>query len=173
MVLHREGPPSLVRASIAALDLVVAALFLARGAATVHGRLRDVLAAIPSIVLGGLAVKLAPSEWPPVCEFAFALGAAFAIVSLATLGRSFAILPARRAIVSRGPYALVRHPAYASELWMVAAAGLASSPWIALALVGLTFLSLVPRIRAEEALLAIDPSYASSGARFRLIPGLW
>lgn len=164
-----------MRGAIAALDLVVAILFLVRGAALAHGPARDVVAAIPSIVIGALAVKLAPERWPIGCELAFAIGAALAVGSLATLGRSFAILPARRAIVIRGPYRLVRHPAYASELVMASAAGAASQWWIGgAALVAIT-VSLVPRVLAEERVLAEDPAWReyASRVRYRLLPGIF
>ena len=164
-----------MRIAIAALDLGVAILFLARGAALVHAQPLDVLATLPSIVVGALAVQLAPPTWPRASELGFALGAALAIVALATLGRSFAILPARRALVSRGPYAWLRHPAYASELAMTVAAGAAIAWWAALAIGALTLVTLVPRIAREERVLAGDPGWReyASRVRFRVIPGIW
>lgn len=175
VLLHEPGPPWSVRIAIAALDLAVAILFLARGAALGHAQPLDVLATLPSIVVGALAVQLAPPVWPRASELAFVLGAALAIVALATLGRSFAILPARRALVGRGPYAWLRHPAYASELAMTVAAGAAIAWWAALASGALTLLVLVPRIAREERVLAGDPGWRAyaSRVRFRVIPGVW
>lgn len=175
VLVHDPGPPWLVRIAIAALDLAVAILFLTRGAALAHAEPLDVLATLPSIVVGALAVKLAPAAWPLASELGLALGAALAILSLATLGRSFAVLPARRALVVRGPYAWLRHPAYASELVMTVAAGAAIAWWAALGVGVLAALTLAPRIAREERVLARDPEWRAyaSGVRWRLIPGIW
>jgi protein-S-isoprenylcysteine O-methyltransferase Ste14 len=50
------------------------------------------------------------------------LGTLFTIWSLAVLGRCFGLFPEVRGLVLRGPYRLVRHPAYLGEV--VAALGL-------------------------------------------------
>ena len=44
------------------------------------------------------------------------LGLAMCVVSFFALGRSFGFAAANRGLVRRGPYALVRHPIYASYL---------------------------------------------------------
>jgi protein-S-isoprenylcysteine O-methyltransferase Ste14 len=41
-------------------------------------------------------------------------GLAVCVMSLLALGRSFGFVAADRGLVTRGPYALVRHPVYAS-----------------------------------------------------------
>jgi protein-S-isoprenylcysteine O-methyltransferase Ste14 len=175
ILLHEEGPPRSVRIAVAILNACVGTLFILRSPAVAHGRGASLAAAIPSIVIGGVALKLAPPVWPLGCEIAFGIATALALGSLAALGRSFAILPARRAIVARGPYRIVRHPAYASELAMLIAAGAARSPLWAALLAGLGVVALVPRILAEEALLAGDPAFAEYArkVRHRLVPGIW
>lgn len=50
------------------------------------------------------------------------LGTLWTIVSLATLGRCFGLLPEARGLITRGPYRLVRHPVYVGEL--IAALGI-------------------------------------------------
>ena len=50
-------------------------------------------------------------------------GVVFSIYALLVLGRSISLLPEARRLVTRGPYALVRHPLYLGE--MVAVAGIA------------------------------------------------
>jgi protein-S-isoprenylcysteine O-methyltransferase Ste14 len=45
-----------------------------------------------------------------------AIGLAFAIVSLGSLGRSFGVFPEARSLVTRGPYRWVRHPLYLAEI---------------------------------------------------------
>lgn len=105
-----------------------------------------------------------------------ALGACLALVSILTLGRSFAVLPSRRELVDRGPYRLIRHPAYLGQ-WLVVlgCSPAADPPWlgIALALGLLPWLAL--RLRAEEQLLSNDPAFAAyfTRVKWRLFPGLW
>lgn len=175
LFLRDEGPPLAVRASVALVNGGVGALFLARGPARAHGSTGALLAAVPSIALGGVALRVSPSEWPLASTLAFALAALGAIASLLALGRSFSILPAKRALVARGPYRALRHPAYACELAMVVAAGSARAWWVGAALGAAVLATLVPRVRAEEALLASDEAWTAYAARvrWRLVPGLW
>ena len=87
------------------------------------------------------------------------------MVSFVFLGRCFAILPAIRGIVSRGPFVIVRHPAYLGELIMVvgcvtAAAGNGVSvSWQHAMILFVTVGLFVIRIRAEENLLRTDAAY--------------
>lgn len=173
--LHADGPPTSVRIAISSLDAIVALLFLTRAGALAHGSAWSIVASVPSIVAATTAVRIAPERWPLAAEVGFGLATLLAIVSLLALGRSFAILPARRALVARGPYRLIRHPAYASELAMAIAAGAASSWWIALVVGAVVLLSLLPRIRAEEAVLRGDDAWRAYAERVpaRLIPGLY
>ena len=102
-------------------------------------------------------------------------GAAGALVSLATLGRSFGILAADRGLQCDGVYALVRHPAYLSYL-LIECGFLLQNPsgWNA-AVVALATACQIGRIRAEERLLGADLRYRAYAARvrFRLVPGLY
>lgn len=175
LFLHEGGPPLAVRVAVAVLNGGVGVLFLLRAPALAHGSSSAMLAAVPSIALGGIALRMAPEVWPLPATIAFVAATALAVVALLFLGRSFAILPARREVVARGPYRFVRHPAYASELAMVIAAGAARAWWAALLLGVLVALTLVPRIRAEEALLAGDEAWSAYArrVRFRLVPGLY
>ena len=55
----------------------------------------------------------------------------------------------------RGPYRLIRHPAYLGTIVGLFGLGLALGGWLgALAAGAITFAGHVPRIRAEEAMLA-------------------
>jgi protein-S-isoprenylcysteine O-methyltransferase Ste14 len=113
---------------------------------------------------GGLA------ELP--CEALQLAGVAVALISLGTLGRSFGLVAANRGIKTRGPYGLVRHPAYTG--YLIAYLGyVAENPSlrnIALLCLGTAF--QVVRIREEERILSRDEGYrAYQGAvRFRLVP---
>ena len=102
-------------------------------------------------------------------------GTVFAICALLVLGRSISILPEARRLVTRGPYALVRHPLYLGE--MVAVAGVALqrlSAW-ALLLLGLVWAFLLLRMKYEELVLFQSfPEYGDYTARTaRLVPGVY
>lgn len=94
-----------------------------------------------------------------------AIGASYALVSLAYLRASFSILPEARELVTNGPFALSRHPVYLGEA--IAAIG------VFLPLAGVRSLALIPylacqaiRIRWEEKVLEGEfPEYASYASR--------
>lgn len=128
---------------------------------------------------------LAPLLVRPVSGDGFhagAFGAALMLISVGmqfgaklTLGRSFGVVPARRAIVVRGPYKLVRHPIYAS--YLVGHAGfllLNPSVWNLSVYCFATALQIV-RLQREERILSESPDYQSytSIVRYRLIPGVY
>jgi protein-S-isoprenylcysteine O-methyltransferase Ste14 len=103
------------------------------------------------------------------------LGAAIAVASLLSLGRSFGFAAADRGVVIRGPYAVVRHPMYASYLLLQSGYFLQSLS--ARNAIVLLFGSLcnVGRALAEERLLANNHEYAvyRRRVRRRMIPGVW
>jgi protein-S-isoprenylcysteine O-methyltransferase Ste14 len=96
------------------------------------------------------------------------------IFALGSLGKSFSIIPQARKLIETGPYRVVRHPLYVSEL--IGAFGLV--------LAGLTFLKIaiflllvalqVYRAFQEEKLLAnVFPEYKEySSKTSRFIPGI-
>ncbi len=174
-VVHDHDLPFGVRLALSAVNVVVGVLFLRRTGVAGRAAGADIVRALPSIVASGIAYRLAEPDWPPVAIAVHDAFALLALVSLATLGRSFAILPARRAITVRGPYQLVRHPIYLAELGMLVTA-CATRGWVA-AFAGLiaVVLLVAPRVLAEERLLAADPAYAAYRARvrYRLLPGVF
>lgn len=103
------------------------------------------------------------------------LGLAIGMVSFLTLGRSFGFAAADRGLVRRGPYAVVRHPIYASYVLLHAGYVLQSiSVWNGLVMAFVTVCNM-GRAVAEERVLATNES---SGAyrlrvRWRLVPGIW
>ncbi len=103
------------------------------------------------------------------------VGLAICVVSFLALGRSFGFAAADRGLVRRGPYAIVRHPIYAS--YVVLQAGyLMQSISIRNALVMLFATGCnVGRVLAEDRLLAENEQYDSYRARvrWRLLPGAW
>ena len=141
------------------------------------GTSRELLSCLPTIVGFGLAVRLAgpPAEWPWLVQGLFGTGVLLTVAAFVNLGASFAVLPALRRVIDRGPYRFVRHPAYAGELIMAAACFTAAPSWLA----GLPWLLLAPgvawRISAEERVLSGAAAYAEyrRNVRWRLIPWIW
>ena len=174
--LVREADrPLAVRLSLAGLDLVVGLLLLARRGPVAGGGVRGVLAALPSMLLGATALKLAAGgDWSPFAQALFGAGALGAAASLLSLGRSFAWFPAQAELVQRGPYRWVRHPAYLCELVMVAACALVSPPVGVPLTIGVA-LAVAWRIAAEERAMAGGDGWAGYRARvrWRLVPGLY
>ncbi len=174
MVLD-DALPFGVRLCLSMVNAVVGVLFLARSSAARPPALVDFAAALPSILVSALVYGLAARQWPTGTLFVFAAATAFAIVGLLSLGQSFAIFPAHRGLVVRGPYALVRHPIYLGELVMVVVAASSGGLLLALGCCFALLLLLIPRIQREETALASDPDYAryAGRVRYRLIPGIY
>jgi protein-S-isoprenylcysteine O-methyltransferase Ste14 len=79
-------------------------------------------------------------------------------------------------VISTGPYALVRHPMYASIMLFFVGVPLMLDSWWGVAFVPLFFLMFAFRTRIEERTLAAGlPGYAdyATRVRYRLVPGLW
>jgi protein-S-isoprenylcysteine O-methyltransferase Ste14 len=111
-----------------------------------------------------------------------ALGAALMLLSIAmqfgaklTLGRSFGVVPARREIVVRGPYKLVRHPIYASYLVGHAGFLLLNPSFWNFAIYFLATGLQIARLLREERLLGESPQYEAylAQVRYRLVPGVF
>jgi protein-S-isoprenylcysteine O-methyltransferase Ste14 len=168
---------TLVGLTVVALNATAGWLFLRRREATARPRWPALALACASLPAGAVALWLAPdpASWPVPAVALFAAGGLGVIASLAALGTSFGVLPARRAIVSGGPFRLVRHPTYLCELGMVAACAWAAwSPWSVAALV-LAIAGVVSRVHLEEGLLGAEPAYESYArrVRWRLVPKVW
>lgn len=170
-----SGPPDPVRLAVSALNGCVGVLFLARSRERRGGSLGAAAACLPSVLTAAAAMKLAPAgpAWPAAAQAVFVAGAALAIAAFAALGRSFAVLPAVRTIVARGPYRLVRHPAYLGELLMVAGCVMAAPAAWPVALAAALLLPI--RIAVEERLLRGEATYRDYAQRvgWRLVPGIW
>jgi len=99
-------------------------------------------------------------------------GAAGSLAALSWLGRSFALMPEARQLVTSGPYAFIRHPHYAAE--MVGFAGLMlqfKQPW-AVILGGSVFaLQYCRTVFEERVLQEVYPDYGRYRARtWRFVP---
>jgi len=102
-------------------------------------------------------------------------GLLIAIASLLALGRSFGFVAADRGLKTRGLYAIVRHPIYASYL-LIQSGYVLQSLSLRNALV-FAFASAcnIGRVMTEEMLLSRSPAYRAyqQQVRWRLIPYLW
>jgi protein-S-isoprenylcysteine O-methyltransferase Ste14 len=109
------------------------------------------------------------------CEAVQLLGVVVALLSLGTLGRSFGLVAANRGVKTRGPYGLVRHPAYTG--YLIAYLGfVAENPSLRnLALFAVSTGFQLVRIGEEERVLSADDGYRdyTRRVRFRLVPYLY
>jgi protein-S-isoprenylcysteine O-methyltransferase Ste14 len=128
--------------------------------------------------LGGPALQLPPAAAPAGLVLQ-AAGLGLRAWSMRTLGGSYTRTlqtGAEQAVITAGPYRLVRHPGYTGSLltWTGFALTSRSLPVLALA-GGLLGRAYQRRIAAEEQLLARDlPGYGAYQARTRkLVPYLW
>ncbi len=156
---------------------VVAAYLIRRPARTVSRRWGDWLLAFGG-TFGGVLFRPvgAHPPWGVTTGLAFQLvGLAICVASFLTLGRSFGFVAADRGLVQRGPYAVVRHPIYASYLLLQFGYVLQSIS-LRNALV-MMFASgcNVGRAIVEDRLLATNEEYSAyrGQVRWRLLPGVW
>lgn len=78
--------------------------------------------------------------------------------------------------IDTGPYAIVRHPMYASAVFLLIGVPLLLGSWRGLALAAVFILAVAWRAVHEERVLRAELSgYAAYAARvrYRLVPGLW
>jgi protein-S-isoprenylcysteine O-methyltransferase Ste14 len=179
-VLVRSSPAE--RASpvvllLVALNWTAAVLIFRRDHARAEASTKVAGASLPGVFVGTVAFALAPPivAWGlgPIVVALF--GGAIAVASLATLGKSFSILPAARAVVTHGPYRVVRHPAYFGELMIVAAAALARRDPVGAAILVVAVALIAVRVVLEERILATDEAYSAyvNKVRYRLLFGVW
>lgn len=127
---------------------------------------------------GGLLLRPAGAHprWGVQAGFGMQLlGVTMCVISLIALGRSFGFVAADRGLKTRGPYAVVRHPIYASYLLVQSGYVLQSMSLRNVLVVLLAGGCNIGRALAEERLLAGSSGYRAYQAqvRWRLIPGLW
>lgn len=126
----------------------------------------------PLLVTGGLGEQHLPVR---VVTVLWLLGFVVQVIAKLWLGRNFGLVAARRELVLGGPYRFVRHPMYFGYLLThVAVLGMNPTP-LNFACYAVSWLVQVPRLLAEERVLAEDESYTAykQTVRWRLIPGVW
>ena len=156
--------------------LVVVLTVVRRSAATVDRSLRArILTAVSTLgppLLAPAAVAMAPQSLTVALSCA---GLCVVIAGKVTLGRSFALLPANRGVVSTGVYGIVRHPIYLGYLITHIAFLMANpSAWNVVALLAADT-ALLARAVCEEKTLALDAKYREyqTRVRWRVAPGLF
>lgn len=127
---------------------------------------------------GGLLLRPGGAHPPWGVQAGFGLqlvGLVIAITSLAALGRSFGFVAADRGLRGGGPYAVVRHPMYASYLLIQSGYVLQSQSLRNIAVVAFVTACNIGRALAEEKLLGTSPAYLAytERVRWRLIPRVW
>jgi protein-S-isoprenylcysteine O-methyltransferase Ste14 len=156
---------------------IVVAYLIRRPARSVSRRLDDWLLAFGG-TFGGVLFRPVGEHphWGVTVGLAVQLlGLSICVASFLTLGRSFGFAAADRGLISRGPYAVVRHPVYASYLLLQGGYVLQSlALWNALVMFLVTSCN-VGRALAEERLLGTNAQYEQYRiqVRWRLIPGVW
>ena len=156
---------------------VVVAYLIRRPARTASRRLGDWLLAFGGTFAGVLfRPDGAHPQWGLTMGLTVQLvGLAICVTSFLALGRSFGFVAADRGLVRRGPYAIVRHPIYASYV-LLQFGYLLQSISLRNALVMLVASGCnVGRAVAEDRVLATNKDYDAyrRRVRWRLLPGVW
>ena len=162
---------------LASEALVVVLTMVRRSAAAIDRSIKArVLTGIsimgPPVLIPGAAPALAPEMTTVALSLA---GLSVVIAGKITLGRSFALLPANRGIVSKGVYGLVRHPIYLGYLVTHVAFLVASPSLFNLGALLVADAALLARAVCEEKTLALDPEYRAyqQRVRWRVAPYLF
>jgi protein-S-isoprenylcysteine O-methyltransferase Ste14 len=175
---YYQESQSLIGAGFFAVQLwIVIAYLVRRPASRVSQRTSDWMLAFGG-TFGGVLFRPDGLHLPVGLAVGFGLQLAGLVVCAAAfvaLGRSFGFAPADRGVRRRGPYAIVRHPIYASYV-LLQLGYLSQSISMRNALVLIVVCGCnVGRIRAEERLLATGTAYTSyqAAVRWKLVPGIW
>jgi protein-S-isoprenylcysteine O-methyltransferase Ste14 len=102
-------------------------------------------------------------------------GTLTSIVAVCWLGRAFSILPQARAVVTEGPYRIVRHPLYFAEIVVLCGTSMEFElPWSFFLTLVVVALQIARMHFEEKVLMETFPSYRDYMNRTaRLIPGLY
>jgi protein-S-isoprenylcysteine O-methyltransferase Ste14 len=156
---------------------VVIAYLIRRPARTVSRRLGDWLLAFGG-TFGGVLFRPdgAHTHWGLTTGLAVqVLGLTICVASFLALGRSFGFVAADRGLVRRGPYAIVRHPIYASYVLLQFGYVLQSISLRNALVMLLASGCNVGRAVAEDRVLETNVCYDDyrGQVRWRLLPGVW
>jgi protein-S-isoprenylcysteine O-methyltransferase Ste14 len=103
------------------------------------------------------------------------MGLIVMVIGLASLGRSFGIMPRARGLVQHGLYKWIRHPIYLGEFLAFGGLLVLSASLLTIAVYGVFVALQLYRLVVEERTLTdAYPSYAEYRARTaRLLPGVY
>ena len=163
-------------------SVLIAWLFLIRRPSAqprgAGGRFADVAAIAGTVVV--LGISHAPRTVENLVVIAAAqalmtLGLIIMVIGLASLGRSFGIMPRARGLVQSGLYRWVRHPIYLGEFLVFAGIMILAISPLTLSIYAMFVALQVYRLMMEEKTLsAAYPSYAEYCRRTaRLLPGVY
>lgn len=164
--------------TIVFLSIVVALFILRRPVIGPHSPLPGALVALAGTFLPAIPVAATPREDDlTIMALSSALmlfGTSLSIASLLALGRCFGVLPEARGLVTRGPYARIRHPLYLSEavslLGLVVAT---ASPFMGMVFALHCGLQYWRALNEEKALQDAFPEYEAYRQRTaRFLPGI-
>lgn len=166
----------------ASFSVLICWLFLIRRSSVqgrgVGGWVSDIAAVAGTVVAMGISIA------PRTVENLYALATAEALITiglivmvtgLASLGRSFGIMPRARGLVQHGLYRWVRHPIYLGEFLVFAGMLLltVSLPTVTVYVIFVA-LQLYRLVIEEQTLTAAYPEYAAYRAQTaRLLPGVY
>src|SRR5262249_11503016 len=122
--------------------------------------------------LGVGILRLRPLElslfWQSVAAALVFAGTLGSVIVLAKLGKSFAIMPEARVLVTSGPYRWARHPLYVMEIiTLIGTAIQFQQPWAVLLALGVIALQIARTIFEERVLADAYPEYAAYRARVK------
>jgi len=179
--VHALEEPRLHQLSIAVFALLRAAIVLAFAWLTLvrrpsraasHEPIAVVACAAAVVGLMALRSPSASTSLVVAGDLVATAAAAWLFVSVVALGRCFGVLPDARGLVTRGPYAAVRHPVYLGEIGLCAGLAVAAPrPWN-VAVLAVVIAAQGMRMHFEErALTAAFPDYVHYAATTpRLLP---
>jgi protein-S-isoprenylcysteine O-methyltransferase Ste14 len=141
-----------------------------RSLISVAAALASCVATIPL----GLAHTIQPGSRLLVADVLLIGGGAFSLYAVATLGRCFSVLADARAVISNGPYRLVRHPLYLGELATMLGFVVASRDLV-LTITCWLAISAIQAVRAhyeERTLTQAFPEYQAyaDAVQYRIVP---
>ena len=170
LAFHTTGAWSYLLVCIS--ETLTAGFFLFRSAPTTVSK--DPLDWLFGIAGTFAPLMLLPASWGllPAAKVLVVFGFMVQFFGLLSLNRSFAIVAAKREIKTKGMYRFIRHPLYASYLFILTGYILTNtSAWNAL-IYTMTMGFVFVRMLREERHLLLDPMYAQymQRVRYRVIP---
>jgi protein-S-isoprenylcysteine O-methyltransferase Ste14 len=179
--LHGTGATVVYRFMAAVLWAMFLVMVLRRAKPVARNRsLPAVLFALASCVVAlplGFASAVDTPVRLVVADVLLIAGAVFSIYAAVTLGRCFSVLADARALITKGPYRVVRHPLYLGELTTMLGFVIASRQLV-ITLASWLAISAVQAARAhyeERTLDGAFPAYQSyiEAVPYRIIPHIY